>query len=144
MTVREANEEIKRRRKAGRSWLVCCMISTASTTLTRPKSLNSMGTIVVDMGDNPRGNGSDSLSIAGGPSSAADSALQRLKSNGAIGVDSYSPVKSKTSRGLVQSPENVSVIHCIPLLMVFVFFILWTASSGMDLGSDSSSSSSCK
>lgn len=75
-----------------------------------------MGTIVVDMGSsNHRG----------------DADLLRLKSNGAMSVDTYSPAK-KTPR-----PEPVSRIHCIPLLMVFVFFILWTASSGTQILSPS-------
>lgn len=72
--------------------------------LTRPKSSASMATIVVDMGN--RG----------------EADMLRLKSNGAM--DAYSPAKKPSAR-----PEPVSRIHCIPLLMVFVFFILWTASS---------------
>lgn len=48
----------------------------------------------------------------------------RVKSNGATNVDLYSPNK-KGAR-----PEPVSRIHLIPLLMIFVFFILWAGSSG--------------
>lgn len=47
----------------------------------------------------------------------------RVKSNGATNVDLYSPNK-KGAR-----PEPVSRIHLIPLLMIFVFFILWAGSS---------------
>lgn len=36
----------------------------------------------------------------------------------------YSPTR-KSSKS-----ESMSRVHCIPLLMVFVFFVLWAASSG--------------
>ncbi|XP_024387689.1 uncharacterized protein [Physcomitrium patens] len=66
-----------------------------------PRTKTSLGTIVVDMG------------------SRGDIDL-RLKPNG---MELYSPDK-KALR-----PDPVSRIHCIPILMLLVFFILWVGSS---------------
>lgn len=68
-----------------------------------PRTKTSLGTIVVDMG------------------SRGDIDL-RLKPNG---MELYSPDK-KALR-----PDPVSRIHCIPILMLLVFFILWVGSSGI-------------
>lgn len=52
--------------------------------------------------------------------------LPRSRSDleGMAGDSMYSPTR-KSSKA-----EAVSRVHCIPILMVFVFFVLWAASSG--------------
>lgn len=81
------------------------------TSLTRPKSSATIA--VMEMT-----NGSDGVDYL------------RTKSNGALDQ----VVSKKSSLRLSNEPIVSTRIHAIPLLMVLVFFILWTASSGTNSG----------